>query len=113
MSKKLNKKQIELFSRQIILKNIGILGQNKITNAKVLIIGMGGLGCPVAEFLTRSGVGSLGIVDHDRISLSNIHRQSLFNQKDLNQLKVKTAKKKLLKITIILLMELIILKVNF
>ena len=76
MSKKLNKKQIERFSRQIILKNIGILGQNKITNAKVLIIGMGGLGCPVAEFLTRSGVGSLGIVDHDRISLSNIHRQS-------------------------------------
>ena len=95
MSKKLNKKQIERFSRQIILKNIGILGQNKITNAKVLIIGMGGLGCPVAEFLTRSGVGSLGIVDHDRISLSNIHRQSLFNEKDLNQLKVKIAKKKL------------------
>ncbi len=85
MSKKLNKKQIERFSRQIILKNIGILGQNKITNAKVLIIGMGGLGCPVAEFLTRSGVGSLGIVDHDRISLSNIHRQSLFNQKDLKK----------------------------
>ena len=95
MSKKLNKKQIERFSRQIILKNIGILGQNKITNAKVLIIGMGGLGCPVAEFLSRSGIGSLGIVDHDRISLSNIHRQSLFNEKDLNQQKVKIAKKKL------------------
>ena len=95
MSKKLNKKQIERFSRQIILKNIGILGQNKITNTKVLIIGMGGLGCPVAEFLTRSGIGSLGIVDHDRISLSNIHRQSLFNEKNLNQLKVKIAKKKL------------------
>ena len=98
MSKKLNKKQIERFSRQIILKNIGILGQNKITNAKVLIIGMGGLGCPVAEFLSRSGIGSLGIVDHDRISLSNIHRQSLFNEKDLNQQKVKIAKKKLNKI---------------
>ena len=98
MSKKLNKKQIERFSRQIILKNIGILGQNKITNSKVLIIGMGGLGCPVAEFLTRSGIGSLGIVDHDRISLSNIHRQSLFTEKDLNQPKVKIAKKKLNKI---------------
>ena len=98
MSKKLNKNQIERFSRQIILKNIGILGQNKITNSKVLIIGMGGLGCPVAEFLTRSGIGSLGIVDHDRISLSNIHRQSLFNEKDLNQPKVKIAKKKLNKI---------------
>ena len=98
MSKKLNKNQIERFSRQIILKNIGILGQNKITNSKVLIIGMGGLGCPVAEFLTRSGIGSLGIVDHDKISLSNIHRQSLFNEKDLNQPKVKIAKKKLNKI---------------
>ena len=98
MSKRLNKNQIERFSRQIILKNIGILGQNKITNSKVLIIGMGGLGCPVAEFLTRSGIGSLGIVDHDRISLSNIHRQSLFNEKDLNQSKVKIAKKKLNKI---------------
>ena len=98
MSKKLNKKQIERFSRQIILKNIGILGQNKITNTKVLIIGMGGLGCPVAEFLTRSGIGSLGIVDHDRISLSNIHRQSLFNEKDLNRPKVEIAKKKLNKI---------------
>ena len=98
MSKKLNKKQIERFSRQIILKNIGILGQNKISNSKVLIIGMGGLGCPVAEFLTRSGIGSLGIVDHDRVSLSNIHRQSLFNEKDLNKPKVKIAKKKLNKI---------------
>ena len=98
MSKKLNKKQIERFSRQIILKNIGILGQNKITNSKVLIIGMGGLGCPVAEFLTRSGIGKLGIVDHDLISLSNIHRQSLFNENDLNQPKVKVAKKKLNKI---------------
>ena len=97
MSKKLNKNQIERFSRQIILKNIGILGQNKITNSKVLIIGMGGLGCPVAEFLTRSGIGSLGIVDHDLINLSNIHRQSLFNEKDLNQPKVKIAKKKIKK----------------
>ncbi len=98
MSKKLNRKQIERFSRQIILKNIGILGQYKIINSKVLIIGMGGLGCPVAEFLTRSGIGSLGIVDHDLISLSNIHRQSLFDEKNLNQPKVKIVKKKLIKI---------------
>ena len=98
MSKKLNKKQIERFSRQIILKNIGILGQNKITNSKVLIIGMGGLGCPVAEFLTRSGIGSFGIVDHDKINLSNIQRQSLIDENDLNQTKVKIAKKKLKKI---------------
>ena len=69
MSSKLNKNQIERFSRQIILRNIGTLGQKKILDSKVLIIGMGGLGCPVAEFLTRSGVGKLGIVDHDIVSL--------------------------------------------
>ena len=68
MSSKLNKNQIERFSRQIILRNIGTLGQKKILNSKVLIIGMGGLGCPVAEFLTRSGVGKLGIIDHDIVS---------------------------------------------
>ena len=95
MSSRLNKNQIERFSRQIILKNIGTLGQKKILNSKVLIIGMGGLGCPVAEFLTRSGVGILGIVDHDLVSLSNIHRQSLYDAKDLNKSKVKVAQKKL------------------
>ena len=95
MSSKLSKNQLEKYSRQIILKNIGILGQKKILNSKVLIIGMGGLGCPVAEFLTRSGIGALGIVDHDLVSLSNIHRQTLYDEKDLGKLKVKAAKKKL------------------
>ena len=95
MSSSLNKNQLEKYSRQIILKNIGILGQKKILNAKVLIIGMGGLGCPVAEFLTRSGIGVLGIVDNDLVSISNIHRQSLYDQKDLNKSKVKIAQKKL------------------
>ena len=95
MSSKISKNQLERFSRQIILKNIGILGQKKIVNSKVLIVGMGGLGCPVAEFLTRSGIGTLGIIDNDLVNLSNIHRQSLFNEKDLNRSKVKVAKKKL------------------
>ena len=95
MTLKLSKKEIEKFSRQIILKNIGALGQKKILNSKVLIIGMGGLGCPVAEFLTRSGIGTLGIVDYDIISASNIHRQSLYDERDLNKLKVKVAQKKL------------------
>ena len=98
MSRKLNKKEIEKFSRQIILKNIGALGQKKILSSKVLIIGMGGLGSPAADFLVRSGIGTLGIVDHDIISLSNLHRQSLYDEKDINQLKVKIAKKKLNKI---------------
>ena len=95
MSSKLSKNQLEKYSRQIILKNIGVLGQKKILNSKVLIIGMGGLGCPVAEFLTRSGVGFLGVVDHDLVSLSNIHRQTLYDEKDLGKSKVKVAKKKL------------------
>ena len=98
MNLKLNKDQIERFSRQIILKNIGILGQKKIIKSKVLVIGMGGLGCPVAEYLTRAGVGSLGIVDYDNVHLSNIHRQSLYDIKDLKKSKVLAAQKRLKKI---------------
>ena len=98
MNSKLNKNQIERFSRQIILKNVGSLGQKKIIKSKVLIIGMGGLGCPAAEFLSRAGVGSLGIIDSDKVDLSNIHRQSLYDMKDLKESKVKAAKKKLNKI---------------
>ena len=98
MSSKLNKSQIERFSRQIILKNIGTLGQKKIIESKILIIGMGGLGCPVAEFLTRAGVGFIGIVDYDNVDLSNIHRQSLYDISDLKKSKVIAAKKKLEKI---------------
>ena len=98
MNSKLDKNQIERFSRQIILKDIGASGQKKIIQSKVLIIGMGGLGCPVAEFLTRAGVGNLGIIDYDNIDLSNIHRQSLYNVSDINKSKVLVAKKKLKKI---------------
>ncbi len=98
MKSKLDKNQIERFSRQIILKNIGAIGQKKIFQSKVLIIGMGGLGCPVAEFLTRAGIGSLGIVDSDNVELSNIHRQSLYDIGDLKKPKVKAALKKLSKI---------------
>ena len=98
MSIKLNKYQIERFSRQIVLKDIGVLGQKKIIKAKVLIVGMGGLGCPAAEYLTRAGIGSLGIIDSDNVDLSNIHRQSLFNSEDLKKSKVLAAKKKLKKI---------------
>ena len=98
MNLKLNKFEIERFSRQIILKDIGALGQKKIIQSKVLIIGMGGLGCPVAEFLTRAGVGFLGIIDSDQVDLSNIHRQSLYDVNDLRKFKVKAAQKKLNKI---------------
>ena len=98
MNSKLDKNQVERFSRQIVLKDIGASGQKKIIQSKVLIIGMGGLGCPVAEFLTRAGVGTLGIIDYDNVDLSNIHRQSLYNVSDIKKSKVLVAKKKLKKI---------------
>ena len=77
----LKTKELERYSRQIIIKDIGISGQKKIKNSKVLIVGLGGLGCPVAEYLCRSGVGTIGLIDHDKIDLSNIHRQSMFTTK--------------------------------
>ena len=95
MKKNLNKNLLIRYSRQIILKNIGTFGQKKILNSKVLIIGAGGLGCPVADLLARAGVGEIGIVDYDRISLSNIHRQILFTSKDINKYKVDVIKKRL------------------
>ncbi len=98
MNKELNKKEVERFSRQIILKNIGPIGQEKIKKAKILIIGAGGLGCPAAEFLTRAGVGKIGIVDNDLVDISNIHRQSLYDINDVDSLKVESTKKKLKKI---------------
>jgi len=93
MIEQLNKNLIERFSRQIILKNIGIIGQKKILSSKVLIVGAGGLGCPAAEFLVRAGIGKLGIIDYDKVSLSNLHRQSLYKKSDINKSKVLIAKK--------------------
>ena len=95
MSKTLKKKSLIRYSRQIILKDIGIIGQKKIQNSKILIVGAGGLGCPSADLLTRAGVGLIGVIDYDKISLSNIHRQTLFNSKDVGKYKVKVLKKKL------------------
>jgi len=84
----LKTKELERYSRQIIIKDIGISGQKKIKNSKVLIVGLGGLGCPVAEYLSRTGVGTIGLIDHDKINLSNI-RVTIDEQKDL-ELIIKT-----------------------
>ena len=95
MNKQLSKSFIERFSRQIILKDVGILGQKKILSSKVLIVGAGGLGCPIAEFLTRAGVGKIGIIDNDKVALSNLHRQSLYASSEVGKSKVTIVKKKL------------------
>ena len=95
MKNTLSKSQIERFSRQLILKNIGPKGQKKILSSKILIVGIGGLGCPAAESLVRAGIGTIGLIDNDVVNLSNIHRQSLFNTKDIKKLKVSVAAKKL------------------
>jgi len=95
MKNGLNKSQIERFSRQLVLKDIGAKGQKKILSSKILIVGIGGLGCPAAENLVRAGIGTIGLIDDDIVNLSNIHRQSLFNSKDLKKTKVSVAAKKL------------------
>ena len=95
MKKNLKKDSLIRYSRQIVLKNVGIVGQKRIINSKVLIVGAGGLGCPISDLLTRSGVGLLGVIDFDKVSLSNIHRQTLYTTKDIGKFKVKVLKKKL------------------
>tara|TARA_B100000900_G_scaffold388963_1_gene381445 strand:- start:132 stop:878 length:747 start_codon:yes stop_codon:yes gene_type:complete len=95
---KLDIKDYERFEKQIILKKIGLSGQKKIKNAKVLIIGMGGLGCPLLIYLASSGVCNIGIVDYDKIEVSNLNRQILYNTSDVGKLKVNQAKSKINKI---------------
>ena len=81
------------YYRQLILKKIGIVGQKKIFSAKVLVIGAGGLGCPLILYLAYSGIGNLGIVDHDKVELSNLSRQVLFTKKDVGKYKVLVSEK--------------------
>tara|TARA_Y100001970_G_scaffold252312_1_gene325993 strand:+ start:1576 stop:2337 length:762 start_codon:yes stop_codon:yes gene_type:complete len=81
------------YYRQLILKKIGISGQKKIFKAKVLVIGAGGLGCPLILYLAYSGIGNLGIADNDKIELSNLSRQVLFTKKDIGKYKVFVSRK--------------------
>ena len=94
---KIDIKDYERFNKQIILKKVGVSGQKKIKNAKVLIIGVGGLGCPLLTYLASSGVSNIGIVDNDKVELSNLNRQILFNTSDLGKFKVIQANSKVKK----------------
>ena len=96
MLKKISEKDIQRYARQIVLKNIGFDGQKKLMVSKVFILGVGGLGSPVSMYLASAGIGYLGIADFDKVELSNLQRQVLFDQKSINKSKVDVAKKKLL-----------------
>lgn len=91
----MNEEQIERYSRNIILKEIGGKGQKRLLAAKVLIIGAGGLGAPVALYLAAAGVGTIGLVDGDAVDLSNLQRQVIHFTKDIGVPKVISAKEKI------------------
>ncbi len=95
---KISKEEYIKFSKQIILKKFGIIGQKKIKSSKVLVIGMGGLGCPLSIYLASLGVGTIGIVDDDKVELSNLNRQIIYNIKDIGKSKIEIAKKNIKKI---------------
>ena len=80
------------YNRQMMLPEIGEEGQEKLLNAKVLVIGAGGLGCPILQYLTTCGVGRIGIIDFDIVELHNLHRQILYADKHIGQPKAITAK---------------------
>ena len=84
--------QLERYSRHIILKEIGVKGQKRLLNAKVLIIGAGGLGAPAAMYLAAAGVGTIGIADADVVDLSNLQRQVIHSTNDLGKPKVESAR---------------------
>ena len=94
----MNDEQLLRYSRQIMLPQIDVEGQQKLFDAHVLIIGIGGLGSPAAIYLTAAGIGTLTLVDFDRVELTNLQRQIVHHQADIEQYKVASAKRNLLRI---------------
>jgi molybdopterin-synthase adenylyltransferase len=97
-SNELSTKELDRFSRQVMLEEIGYNGQLKLKNSKICVVGVGGLGNPITTRLVAMGVGTLRIVDRDVIELSNLHRQTMFDESDIGQVKVEVAAKKLQKL---------------
>jgi len=97
-SDELSAKELDRYSRQVMLEEIGYQGQLKLKNAKICVVGTGGLGNPITTRLAAMGVGTLRIVDRDVIELSNLHRQTMFDEDDVGQVKVEVAAKKLQKL---------------
>ena len=97
-SEELSSKELDRFSRQVMLEEIGYGGQLKLKNAKICVVGVGGLGNPITSRLVAMGIGQLRIVDRDVIELSNLHRQTMYDESDVGQIKVEVAAKKLQKL---------------
>ncbi len=95
---KFTKKQIDRYSRQIILKKVGVIGQKKLLKSSVLVVGVGGLGSPIAIYLAALGIGKIGIIDKDSVEISNLSRQIIFSTNDLKKSKTTVAINKLRKI---------------
>jgi len=108
----LSEKELDRYSRQIMLEEIGYQGQLKLKQAKVCVVGVGGLGNPITIRLAAMGVGKIRIVDRDVIELSNLHRQTMFNEDDVGQVKVETAAKKLRKLNSDIVIEELPVSVN-
>ena len=94
----LSSRDLEKFSRQIIIEKIGITGQRKIIDSSVCVIGCGGLGTSASQYLTMTGIGEIMLIDNDMIDLSNLNRQALFFEKDVGKSKVKVLSENLKKI---------------
>jgi molybdopterin/thiamine biosynthesis adenylyltransferase/molybdopterin converting factor small subunit len=97
-SNELSSKELDRFSRQVMLEEIGYGGQLKLKNAKICVVGVGGLGNPITSRLVAMGIGQLRIIDRDVIELSNLHRQTMYDESDVGQIKVEVAAKKLQKL---------------
>jgi adenylyltransferase/sulfurtransferase len=95
MTLRLTTEQIDRYSRQIMIPDIGGSGQIRLRKGRVLVIGVGGLGSPAAFYLTAAGIGTLGLVDSDRVEFSNLQRQILYSTLDVGREKVESAKEKL------------------
>lgn len=89
------KEELIRYSRQLMLPEIAMKGQEKLKAAKVLVVGAGGLGCPALQYLCAAGVGTIGIIDFDKIELHNLHRQILYSTNDIGKHKAQTAAEKL------------------
>lgn len=92
----LSQEEIKRYSRQIQLSELKTEGQQKLQDAKVLVVGAGGLGCPVIQYLAAAGVGNLGIVDFDLVEETNLHRQVLYATSDIGKSKAEIAAKRIL-----------------